>query len=176
MCTYIALGAVPANCIVGEMSPRGNTVLSYGYCHANVESPLPPPWSWVCVDEGTLPGFSVRMHELFTHIPPAAGHDESQPFGGGGPPPPSCCTPESPKLAKPLSPAASSPPELLPPSPAAKVLLGLLVPHADAMAAIASAHTTVLFQLPRGTIRETVAAHPGAPVRSASRSGVIPRS
>src|SRR5277367_1840394 len=101
--------------MVGGMSPRGNTVLSYGYCHANFGSPLPPAWSCICVLAGTLPGFSVRMHELLMHMPPAAGHDESHPFGGCIPPlllPLSWKTPESPKVPTPLSPVESSPPLL----------------------------------------------------------------
>jgi hypothetical protein len=116
------------------------------------------------------------MHVLFVQVPPAAGHDESHPFGGWVPPPLSCWMPESLKLPKPPSPVESSPPpELLlpPPSEAAKVLPGLLVPQADTMAATATAHTIVFVQFPRERMRETVAAHPAAPVRSASRRGRI---
>ena len=115
-------------------------------------------------------------HELFRHLPPAAGHDESHPLGGNTPESlPPLLLPPSPKVPIPLSPPLPPddplPPLLLPPSLTLNELPRELLPHAATMAASASIERAETLAFPRRRMGVTLAATPVTPVRKASHRG-----
>jgi hypothetical protein len=100
----------------------------------------------------TPPGLSTRTHTSFVQVPPAAGHDESQPLGatvplswGCGPESPKWPTlPSSPPLLAPLEEPPSVEAKVVPPLPP--------LPHAETTTTRATTRRARLDQLRRGNI------------------------